>query len=224
MEIWKDIEGFENKYQISNKGHVKSLNYNNTNKEKILSPVLKRNGLYAINLWKNNKAKMFTVGQLVAMHFLKKENDDDVVMHIGDKTNDNVNNLKYVSLGEVIYNKKQNKKKQIDVIDKLYVSGGIKEKKKKAKANGIKEHQLYKRLYEGWSLDEAINIPIERKERILNKRIYNYNGKYYSIKQLSKIANISERTFRKRLARKWSIEEAVEIPLGKNREDKNYEN
>lgn len=27
-EIWKDIEGYEGKYQVSNKGNVRSLNYN----------------------------------------------------------------------------------------------------------------------------------------------------------------------------------------------------
>lgn len=29
-EIWVDIKGYENKYQVSNKGNVRSLNYNNT--------------------------------------------------------------------------------------------------------------------------------------------------------------------------------------------------
>lgn len=28
-EVWKDIEGFEGKYQVSNLGNVKSLNYAN---------------------------------------------------------------------------------------------------------------------------------------------------------------------------------------------------
>ena len=32
MEIWKDIKGYEGKYQVSNLGNVKSLNYNSTGK------------------------------------------------------------------------------------------------------------------------------------------------------------------------------------------------
>ena len=36
QELWKDIKGYEGKYQVSNFGRVKSLNYNNTNQEKIL--------------------------------------------------------------------------------------------------------------------------------------------------------------------------------------------
>ena len=31
-EIWKDIKGYEGKYQVSNLGNVKSLNYNRTKK------------------------------------------------------------------------------------------------------------------------------------------------------------------------------------------------
>ena len=31
-EIWKDIQGYEGLYQVSNLGRVKSLNYNRTGK------------------------------------------------------------------------------------------------------------------------------------------------------------------------------------------------
>ena len=74
MEIWKDIKDFEGKYQISNKGRVKSLNYLNTGKEKILSPRLNKRGIYTVNLYKNNKAYNFSVALLVARAFLKKNN------------------------------------------------------------------------------------------------------------------------------------------------------
>ena len=36
-ENWKDIEGYEGIYQVSDRGRVKSLNYNHTGKEKILN-------------------------------------------------------------------------------------------------------------------------------------------------------------------------------------------
>ena len=35
-EIWKDIEGYEGKYQVSNTGEVKSLNYRGSGKTKLL--------------------------------------------------------------------------------------------------------------------------------------------------------------------------------------------
>ena len=215
-EVWVDIQGYEGKYQISNTGKVKSLNYNNTNQEKMLQFRINNRGVYTVNLWKENKPKQFGVGQLVAMHFLQKDNEEDVVIHIGDKLNDNVDNLKYVSLAEAQYNKKVQKKKQVDSIDKLYSTGEIREKKMIAKQHGIKVHQLYKRLYEGWSIEEATTIPIERQERILSKQLYEYKGKWYSVKQLAKIAGIPENAFRKRLARRWTVEDGVEIPLAKN--------
>lgn len=32
LEVWVDIKGYENKYQISNLGRVRSINYHNTGK------------------------------------------------------------------------------------------------------------------------------------------------------------------------------------------------
>lgn len=34
-EIWKDIEGYEELYRVSNLGRVKSLNYNKTGQQRI---------------------------------------------------------------------------------------------------------------------------------------------------------------------------------------------
>ena len=36
MEIWKDVDGYEGLYLVSNLGNVKSLNYNKYNLEKNL--------------------------------------------------------------------------------------------------------------------------------------------------------------------------------------------
>lgn len=37
-EIWRDIKGYEGKYQVSNTGKAKSLNYKRTGQEKLLRP------------------------------------------------------------------------------------------------------------------------------------------------------------------------------------------
>lgn len=55
-EIWKDIEGYEGIYMVSNKGRVKSLNYHMTGKERILKPgQINKYGYQIINLSKNGK-------------------------------------------------------------------------------------------------------------------------------------------------------------------------
>ena len=50
MEIWKDIEGYDN-YMVSNLGRVKSLKFN---KERILKPYKTEKGYLKISLIKNN--------------------------------------------------------------------------------------------------------------------------------------------------------------------------
>lgn len=70
-EVWKDIEGYEGLYQVSNFGRVKSLNYHRTGREGILTLKLskrtKRSGIgyLSAHLWKNGKGKYYSVHRLV---------------------------------------------------------------------------------------------------------------------------------------------------------------
>lgn len=67
MEEWKTIEGYENKYLISNYGKVKSLIDRNGNKrEKIRIPRIAKNGYLYLCLWKNSKNKTKKIHRLVA--------------------------------------------------------------------------------------------------------------------------------------------------------------
>lgn len=45
-EIWRDIDGYEGLYKVSNLGNIKSLNYRRTGKEKILIPNKSGGGMY----------------------------------------------------------------------------------------------------------------------------------------------------------------------------------
>ena len=65
MEIWKDIEGYEGKYQVSNLGNVKSLNYNHTGKEKILRLLPNKNNYLCIYLYKDGKRKKYLVQKMI---------------------------------------------------------------------------------------------------------------------------------------------------------------
>lgn len=94
QEIFKDIEGYEGLYQISNFGNVKSLRFG---KEKILKERT-INGYLAVNLHKDGKKKSYLVHRLVASAFLPNPNNLLQVNHIDEvKTNNRVDNLEWCS-------------------------------------------------------------------------------------------------------------------------------
>lgn len=101
IEEWKPITGYEEDYEVSNLGRVRSKDIlvwggksYYQKKGKILKPGLGGTGYYTVSL----RGKTHKVACLVANAFLIKESDSDYVNHIdGDKTNDNVANLEYVS-------------------------------------------------------------------------------------------------------------------------------
>lgn len=92
MEVWKDIEGFEGLYQISNQGRVKSLWFG---KEKILKGG-KARGYLIIGLYKDGKLVMKLVHRLVAEAFLPNPQNLQEVNHKDEnKENNNVENLEW---------------------------------------------------------------------------------------------------------------------------------
>lgn len=102
-EIWKSIEGFEN-YQISNHREVKSINYNNTKKWKILKKALNGHGYFHVSLCKNNTKKTIRIHQLVAVAFMNHNptgTHDLVVNHIDfNRQNNNLLNLEIITQRE----------------------------------------------------------------------------------------------------------------------------
>lgn len=97
MEIWKDIIGYEGKYKISDRGFVKSISYNRTGKERILSERI-IDGYNQVALYKDGKVKNKYVHRLVAENFIPNPNNLKEVNHIdGNKLNNCVENLEWVS-------------------------------------------------------------------------------------------------------------------------------
>ncbi len=96
MEIWKDIPGFENLYQASNKGNIRSLNYRNTGKVQVLKPIIRDNGYLQVALWKEKKVVYCRIHRLIALTFLENPNNLPEVNHIDEnKSNNRVENLEW---------------------------------------------------------------------------------------------------------------------------------
>jgi hypothetical protein len=104
MEIWKDINGYEGFYQVSNFGNVKSLSRLMWNglaffksKEKILKPNLTTSGYYSVQLLKDKVKKPFSIHRLVAKTFLEEIQGFEVNHKDRNKLNNNIDNLEFTS-------------------------------------------------------------------------------------------------------------------------------
>ena len=109
MEIWKDIVGYEDLYQISNMGRVKSLERiarnNHKIKEKILTPNLNKGGYLRVHLRKDNYSYTPLIHRLVAQAFLPNPNNKPQIDHINtNKTDNRVCNLRWTTASENMKN------------------------------------------------------------------------------------------------------------------------
>lgn len=104
-EIWKDIIGYENMYQVSNFGRVKSLArytcQNHLLTEKILKISHNNKGYCDVSLRKNGIRKHYKVHRLVAMAFVENPKNLNEVDHIDtNKDNNRFDNLRWVTHSE----------------------------------------------------------------------------------------------------------------------------
>lgn len=98
MEVWKDIEGYEGLYQVSNLGNIAKTNLD---KRFVLRIGKDTSGYYQIILTKNKVRKCFLVHRLVAKAFLENSEFKRTVNHKnGIKTDNRVQNLEWASYSE----------------------------------------------------------------------------------------------------------------------------
>ena len=112
MELWKDIEGFEGIYQISNKGRVKSLARQCGTcykKEFIRKLSFTKDGYVKIRLIGNGKDITTRVHRLVAKAFIPNPLNKETVNHIdGNKHNNCVENLEWMDRKEQLHHAYKN--------------------------------------------------------------------------------------------------------------------
>lgn len=97
MEEWKDVKGYEGKYQVSNLGNVRSLNYRNTGEIRILKPRKNKEGYFDVKLSDEHRGvKTYRVHRLVAEAFIPNPNNHPCVNHIDEtRDNNNLDNLEW---------------------------------------------------------------------------------------------------------------------------------
>ena len=96
-EEWKDIEGYEGVYQISNKGRLKHIQVKNQC-EKLVSLYQERTGYLRITLSHKNKRKKISIHREVAKLFIPNPKNLETVNHKDyNRTNNNVDNLEWMT-------------------------------------------------------------------------------------------------------------------------------
>ena len=158
-EIFKDVEGYEGRYSVSN-GRV----YSHIGKGRFLKPYTdKKNGYLQVGLCKNGKLKTNRIHILVGNAFVGKRKDEMTFDHIDrNKLNNKACNLRLATKSEQVINRnilKNNKlgEKNICIDKNKYYFINI-------KRNGKK--MFYKRLHiDKFSLDDAVKI----RDEFLNK-------------------------------------------------------
>lgn len=90
IEEWKDIEGYDGRYQVSNQGHIRSRNG-------ILKAQINHKGYCVIRLSKGRLHKhSYSLHRLVASYFIDNPLNLPQVNHKdGNKTNNTVSNLEW---------------------------------------------------------------------------------------------------------------------------------
>lgn len=135
-EEWKDIEGYEGYYKVSNLGRIKSLprfrgngNKGYCVKEKIRSAGKDKDGYLQVDLFLDKKRKMHKVHRLVAKAFIPNPDNLPSVNHKDeDKSNNVASNLEWCTQQYNINYGNANKKRSVSCSFKVvqFTMDGVK--------------------------------------------------------------------------------------------------
>jgi hypothetical protein len=147
-EIWKDIRGYEGRYQVSNLGRVKSLSREINNgksiyisKERFLKGGFDKRGYCIIILCNGNNIKKYVrMHQLVAIEFLGHNpcGFDKIIDHINNDKRDN--RLENLQITTTRNNTSKDKKNATSKYTGVYWHSGNKVWNAAIRINGKKKH------------------------------------------------------------------------------------
>jgi len=165
MEVWKDIEGYDGVYQISNYGRCRSrytkngTNYIDKNNWIFKNPIM-NDGYGRYVLISNRKRKKVYVHHLVWKHFSNIDKNELVIDHIDfDRMNNHIDNL------QLLTRRENSSKSRIKKHSKLI--GARKTKNKWYSSIRNKKENIYLGVFET-ELD-AHNAYQEALEKISNR-------------------------------------------------------
>lgn len=96
-EQWRDVDGYDGAYQVSDLGRVRSKKYGYW---RVMKGVKSRVGYLLVGLWKDGKKKRFLVHRLVAQAFI--QNDDETKIYVNHrneiKSDNRVSNIEYCTV------------------------------------------------------------------------------------------------------------------------------
>lgn len=162
MQIWKDVVGYQGKYQVSNLGRVKSLNFNNTGKEKIMKQEIFNNG-YCMVHFRKKISKKKLVHRLVWQAFNGKIPQKLQVDHIdANKQNNRLDNLQLLTPSENV--------KKIYIDNPNYINkGGVKRRKIKCLNNDV----IYNSIHQA---GRKLNLDFRHISHVLNNKCKHHKG------------------------------------------------
>lgn len=107
-EIWRPIDGYEGRYEVSSIGRIKSLSRKSWNghgimilRERILAPGINSRGYETVNLYINGKRNNVLVHQIVAKTFIPNPEGKPCIDHINTNRRDNhIKNLRWCTQAE----------------------------------------------------------------------------------------------------------------------------
>lgn len=96
-EIWRPIRGYEDIYELSSVGRVRSwvnTSGNRTKKPSYKKPTKINRGYLIITLHRSGERRRFYLHRLIADTFIRELSDNDIVCHLNDiKTDNSIGNL-----------------------------------------------------------------------------------------------------------------------------------